>query len=63
MGLSKKFVVYRSHNTKYQRIFEYKPKNDEVFFTDGVSMFAAKVSTMTEQRRKQEDFPSQSHIK
>jgi hypothetical protein len=38
-------------------------ENDEGFLKYGVSMFIAKVLAMTEQRRKQEDFPSQSHIK
>jgi hypothetical protein len=38
-------------------------ENDEGFLKDGVSMFTAKVLAMTEQRRKQEDFPSQSRIK
>jgi hypothetical protein len=38
-------------------------KNDEGFLTDGVAMFVAKVSAMTKQRRKQEDFPSQSRMK
>jgi hypothetical protein len=37
--------------------------NYEGFFTNGLVRFAAKFSTMTEQRRKQEDFPSQSRIK
>jgi hypothetical protein len=37
--------------------------NDEGFLKDGVSMFATKVLAMTEQTRKQEDFPSQSRIK
>jgi phage pi2 protein 07 len=38
-------------------------ENDEGFFKDGVSMFTTKVLAMTEERRKQEGFPSQSHIK
>jgi hypothetical protein len=38
-------------------------KNDEGFFTDGVAMFVEKVSAMTDHRRKQEYFPSQSHMK
>jgi hypothetical protein len=33
-------------------------KNDEGFFTDGISIFVAKVSTMMDHRRKHEDFPS-----
>jgi hypothetical protein len=37
--------------------------NDEGFFTDGVSIFVAKVSAMTDHRKKHEDLPSQSHIK
>jgi hypothetical protein len=37
--------------------------NGEGLFTGGVVMFVAKVSAMIEQRRKQEDMPSQSSIK
>jgi hypothetical protein len=38
-------------------------KNDEGFYTDGVVMFAMKVSAMTEQTRKKENLPSLSRIK
>jgi hypothetical protein len=64
MGLSKKkksSIGLRIQNTK--EYLNTNLTNDEGFFTDGVAMFVAKVSAMTEQRRKQEDFPSQSRIK
>jgi len=51
----------RVHNTK-----EYlgaDMKNTEGFYVDGIVMFAAKVLAMANQMRKQEDIPSQSHIK
>jgi hypothetical protein len=38
-------------------------KNDEGFYTDGVVMFAMKVSEMTEKVRKKENLPSMSRIK
>jgi hypothetical protein len=38
-------------------------KNDKGFYVDGVAIFVAKVLAMTGQMRKQEDIPSQSHIK
>jgi hypothetical protein len=38
-------------------------KNDEGFFINGVAMFVAKFSAMTDHRRKHEDFPSQRRIK
>jgi hypothetical protein len=58
--------IFSSLGLRIQNTKEYLNadlKNDEGFLTNGVSMFTAKVSTMTEQRRKQEYFPSQSCMK
>jgi hypothetical protein len=63
MGLGK---IFASLGLRIQNTKEYLNaylKNDEGFCTDGVAMFVAKVSVMTDQRRKQEDFPSQSRVK
>ena len=51
----------RIHNTR--EYLNSDLKNDEGFYTDGVVMFAMKVSAMTEHTRKQENIPSSSHIK
>jgi hypothetical protein len=60
--LAKIFSTLRLRIKNTKEYFNAYLKNDEGFFTDGVSIFVAKVSTMTYHRRKQEYFPSQSHI-
>jgi hypothetical protein len=55
-----------SLGSKIQNTREYLKadiENDEGFFKDGLATFIMKVSTMTEYERKQEDLPSQAHIK
>jgi hypothetical protein len=57
---------FSSLGLRIQNIREYLNsdlKNDEGFYTDGVVMFAMKVSAMTEQLRKKENLPSLSRIK
>jgi hypothetical protein len=57
---------FASLGLRIQNTIEYLNldlKNDEGFYTDGVVMFAMKVSAMTEQTRKQENKPSLSCIK
>jgi hypothetical protein len=51
----------RIHNTK--EYLNSDLKNDEEFYTNGVVMFAMKVSTMTYKMRKKQNIPSSSRIK
>jgi hypothetical protein len=37
--------------------------NDEGFYNDAIITFSLKVSGMTELKRKEEDFPSATHMK
>jgi hypothetical protein len=46
-----------------KQYLEVDLKNDEGFYKEAITTFVIKVSNMTKHKRKEENLPSQAHIK
>jgi hypothetical protein len=56
--LENNFVSLGSRITNFRQYLQVDLENDEEFYKGVVSTFVSKVSSVSELRRKEEDFPS-----
>jgi hypothetical protein len=61
--LATSFVSLGSRMTNFRQYLQVDLENDEEFYKGAISTFVAKVSSLSEFQRKEEDFPSTIHIK
>jgi hypothetical protein len=61
--LASSFVSLGSKIQNFREYLQSDLKNDEGFYKDVVITFVLKISGMTELKRKEEDFPSLTHVK
>jgi hypothetical protein len=61
--LATNFVSLGSRMTHFRQYLQADLENDEEFYKGVISTFSARVSSLSEFRKKEEDFPSTIHLK